>query len=72
MMTQDLASVNQRIQDIIRVLNNFKELREENRSRQDYVDQLKKDICTYYGYNEYLLEKFFYLFPISEVFLFFF
>lgn len=39
------------------------------RSRQDYVNQLCKDLCTYYGYNQFLMEKFMDLFPL-EVCLF--
>ena len=31
------------------------------------MDQLKADIMTYYSYNEFLLEKFMNLFPLSEV-----
>ncbi|KAG0231082.1 rRNA (cytosine-C5-)-methyltransferase nop2 [Actinomortierella wolfii] len=67
----DLQVVQTRIQEIVRVLNNFRELREGNRSRQDYIDQLLKDLCLYYGYNEYLMEKLFYIFPVSEAIEFF-
>lgn len=37
------------------------------RSRSEYVDQLISDICTYYGYNQYLAEKLFELFTPAEV-----
>ena len=33
------------------------------RSRQDYVTQLRKDLCLYYSYNDYLMEKLMQLFP---------
>ena len=36
------------------------------RSRADYLSQLMKDLCMYYSYNEYLMEKLYHLFP-SEV-----
>lgn len=39
----------------MRVLSNFKTLRQENTSRKDYVNQLTADLCAYYGYNEYLM-----------------
>lgn len=42
-----------------------------NRSRNDYISQLLKDLCLYYGYNEYLMEKLFYIFPVSEAIEFF-
>ena len=33
------------------------------RSRKDYMDQLRRDLCAYYSYNEFLMEKFMDLFP---------
>lgn len=41
------------------------------RSRSEYVDQLISDIASYYGYNEFLAEKLFHLFPVDEVCLIF-
>lgn len=41
------------------------------RSRQDYADQLKSDLCAYYSYNEFLVEKFMNLFSLSELIEFF-
>jgi len=37
------------------------------RSRSEYIDQLVKDIASYYGYNEFLAEKLLMLFPVEEV-----
>lgn len=37
------------------------------RSRSEYVEQLISDIASYYGYNEFLAEKLFDLFSVSEV-----
>ncbi|KAJ3102934.1 rRNA (cytosine-C5-)-methyltransferase nop2 [Phlyctochytrium bullatum] len=68
---EDLQLVHTRIQEIVRVLNNFKDLKEPDRSRSEYVAQLLKDLCVYYGYNEYLMEKLFHLFPVSESIEFF-
>lgn len=37
------------------------------RPRADYVSQLVSDIASYYGYNEFLAEKLFNMFPVGEV-----
>ncbi|KAJ2455772.1 rRNA (cytosine-C5-)-methyltransferase nop2 [Coemansia sp. RSA 2336] len=70
-MPLDLTQVQMRIQEIIRVLNNFTELREDGRSRSDYMAQLQRDMCFYYGYNEYLMEKLLQLFTVNEAVEFF-
>ncbi|KAJ1857366.1 rRNA (cytosine-C5-)-methyltransferase nop2, partial [Coemansia sp. RSA 486] len=67
----DLSAIQLRIQEIIRVLNNFAELRAEHNSRNDYMDQLKRDMCFYYGYNEFLMDKLLDLFTVSEAVEFF-
>ncbi|KAJ1679867.1 rRNA (cytosine-C5-)-methyltransferase nop2 [Spiromyces aspiralis] len=67
----DLSVVSQRIQDIINVLNNFTKLRDLNRSRTEYMQQLLRDMAYYYGYSEYILEKLMQLFPVSEALEFF-
>ncbi|CDS13308.1 hypothetical protein LRAMOSA05486 [Lichtheimia ramosa] len=67
----DVTVVNQRIQEIVNILNNFKTLRDPNVSRQEYVDRLLKDICAYYGYNYFLAEKLYNLFSASEAIEFF-
>ncbi|KAJ3350127.1 rRNA (cytosine-C5-)-methyltransferase nop2 [Entophlyctis luteolus] len=69
--SEDLQVVLTRIQEIVRVLSNFSELREPSRSRSEYIQQLCKDLATYYGYNEFLMEKLFHLFPVSEAIEFF-
>ncbi|OMH82626.1 25S rRNA (cytosine-C(5))-methyltransferase nop2 [Zancudomyces culisetae] len=63
----DLRSTQHRIQEIITVLNNFQKLREEGKTRADYLEQLKKDIMVVYGYNEYLANKVIEQFRIDEV-----
>ncbi|KAI7885586.1 NOL1/NOP2/sun family putative RNA met [Lichtheimia hyalospora FSU 10163] len=67
----DVTVVNQRIQEIVNILNNFKTQRDPNVSRQEYVDRLLKDICAYYGYNYFLAEKLYNLFSASEAIEFF-
>jgi len=37
------------------------------RPRVDYTSQLISDIASYYGYNEFLTEKLFNMFPVGEV-----
>jgi len=71
MMAPDLTLIQQRIQDVVKILNNFREMRDPEMSRTDYMEQLKKDLCQYYGYNDYLLSKFLEIFPINEAIEFF-
>jgi len=49
----------------VKVLENFKKLG-EGRPRAGYVSQLISDIVSYYGYNEFLAEKLFNMFPVGE------
>ena len=69
--TQDLQLLRTRLNDTIRVLDDFKNLAEEGRSRAEYRAQLLKDICAYYGYSEFLADKLLDLFPPREAFAFF-
>lgn len=62
-----LQEVQQRIRDIVAVLSDFKKLRDSNHSRTEYLDILKQDLCTYYSYNEFLMENFMKLFPLHEL-----
>lgn len=65
----DIQQVKERIQEIIEVLGDFKNRRQEGRSRADYMKVLKMNLLSFYSdYNEYLMEKFMELFPnVSEV-----
>ncbi|XP_035722461.1 25S rRNA (cytosine-C(5))-methyltransferase nop2-like [Vespa mandarinia] len=63
----DLKDIQQRIRDVIMVLSNFKKLREENRSRSEYLNLLQHDLCTYYSYNNFLLEKLMQIFSLDEL-----
>lgn len=64
---QNLQDVQQRIRDLIIVLSDFNKLRDSEHSRSDYLELLKKDLCTYYSYNEFLMERFMQLFPLNEL-----
>ncbi|AEO66195.1 ba584803-908e-4f21-a6f0-e68552ca3ec7 [Thermothielavioides terrestris] len=71
LLAPDLQMLRTRITETVRVLENFASLAEEGRSRAEYTNQLLKDICAYYGYNEFLAEKLMNLFPPREAFAFF-
>ncbi|XP_034466930.1 probable 28S rRNA (cytosine(4447)-C(5))-methyltransferase isoform X2 [Hippoglossus hippoglossus] len=67
LMCVDLKEIHQRIKDNIDVLCNFSTKREEGKDRTEYISLLKKDLCTYYSYNDFLIEKLIDLFPLSEL-----
>ncbi|KAF6026812.1 NOP2 [Bugula neritina] len=62
-LAPDLELLKQRIRDIMQVLGDFSSRRDSGTSRQSYVSQLRTDLCTYYGYNEFLMEKLMEIFP---------
>lgn len=37
------------------------------RSRQEYTELLLKDLCTYFSYNTFLMEKMMHLFPLEDL-----
>lgn len=63
----DLAIISERIKDVTFVLEDFANRREPDRSRSEYLDILKRDLCEYYSYNEYLMQKFMDLFSPAEL-----
>ncbi|KAF9483888.1 NOL1/NOP2/sun family putative RNA met [Pholiota conissans] len=67
----DVHLVQRRMRECVRVLSKFKKRAEKGRSRAEYTAQLVSDIASYYGYNEFLAEKLFQLFPITEAIEFF-
>jgi 25S rRNA (cytosine2870-C5)-methyltransferase len=64
---EDLSSVKARIMEIVRVLGDFKSLREPGVKRKEYIARLVNDIAAYYSYNNYLARKFLEMFSIAEV-----
>lgn len=64
---QNLSEIQQRIKDVIIVLSDFKKFRDINKNRQEYVGLLRKDLCAYYSYNEFLMEKFMEIFQLNEL-----
>ncbi|XP_071724017.1 26S rRNA (cytosine-C(5))-methyltransferase NOP2B-like isoform X2 [Rutidosis leptorrhynchoides] len=63
----DLTGLKQRIRDVIRVLSNFTSLRQEGATRKQYIEQLKLDLGSYYGYNEFLISSLVEMFPPVEL-----
>jgi len=55
-----------RVKETVKVLSNFKELRNPEKSRQDYLEELKNDISHAYDYNKDLVELLMDLFTPSE------
>jgi ribosomal RNA methyltransferase Nop2 len=62
----DLEHVQARIQEVVRVLGDFKARREAGRSRGEYVERLTADLATYYGYNHFLIRYFLDTFSVAE------
>ena len=71
MLAPDLQLLRTRITETVRVLSNFKELQDPERSRTDYTQALLKDVCAYYGYSPFLAAKLYSLFPPQEALAFF-
>lgn len=67
----NLQEVKQRMDDIVRVLGDFQNLRDPNTPRASYVSRLTKDVCLYYGYSEFMAQKIMSLFSIPEAIEFF-
>ncbi|CAL8101859.1 unnamed protein product [Orchesella dallaii] len=63
----DVQVVVDRIKDVISTLLDFKTRREEGRSRSEYISLLTTDLCQYYGYNEFLMERVMQIFPLGEL-----
>ena len=62
----DLTSIQQRIQEVVRVLADFKNRRAPDRSRNDYLERLTSDLATYYGYTHFLIRYFIDTFSVPE------
>lgn len=66
-LPSDLAAIKQRIADTIQVLCDFRKRRDPNKGRKEYLSTLKQDLCAYYNYNEFLMERFMELFTSAEL-----
>ena len=67
MDTTDSQILEIKIQKILRILNDFHQLREEGVSRQEYTNELKELFCKLYGYNSELMDLFMDIFGHAEV-----
>ncbi|CAG0910668.1 unnamed protein product, partial [Cyprideis torosa] len=63
----DLSAVQHRIQDVFQVLADFSKSREAEKDRQDYLRLLCDDLCSVYGYNEWLMRRLMDLFSLGEL-----
>ena len=52
---------------VLAILNDFRNRRDENRNRADYLNILKADLCLVYTYNSFLMDKFCDLVPLKEL-----
>ncbi len=62
----DIPACQQRIQKLLAVLANFKEHAGKGTPRKAFVEQLTRDLATYYGYSEYMATKILELFSAPE------
>lgn len=58
--------VQRRIKEVVQVLESFSQLRDPQRSRREYVSQLRRDIMTYYGYNDFMTDVYLTMFAPAE------
>ena len=63
---EDLGLIQMRLKENIKILSNFKELRQGEKSRSEYLQDVMSDICQAYDYNRSLVELIFDLFAPSE------
>merc|ERR1712141_942768 len=63
----DLQIIQTRVNDVIEVLKDFSARREEGKSRHEYLDCLKRDLCSYYNYNDYMMGKLLDTFNVTDI-----
>ena len=63
----DLQIIQTRMKDVIEVLKDFSSRREEGRSRHEYLECLKRDLCSYYNYNEFMMGKLLDTFNVADI-----
>lgn len=66
----DMSIIKTRIEDTLRILTNFKQLRDGVHSRKEYISLLVNDLSFYFDYNQFLVEKLLSIFPPSECYEF--
>ena len=66
-MNVDMNELNLKIQNTVDILTNFKEKKNPNKSRKEYMVDFKKFVMIYYDYNSDLADLIINLFPPNEV-----
>lgn len=66
----DMSIIKTRIEDNLRILNNFKQERDGIHSRKEYIALLVNDLSFYFEYNQFLVEKLLTIFPPHECYEF--
>jgi len=61
-----MENLHSRIQEHVGILSEFKERRPEGVSREEFVNELKADLMTYFGYTEFLIDLYLHLFTPAE------
>ncbi|KAK9812488.1 hypothetical protein WJX73_003885 [Symbiochloris irregularis] len=62
----DLTKVQRRLREVMHVLEHFSQLRTPGRSRKQYLEQVKRDLEAYYGYNRFMVDAILGLFSVAE------
>jgi len=65
-MQHSAQELRDRVKEVVRVLSNFKELREEGQRREDYLSVLRADLMELFEYNEFLMDAILEMFPPHE------
>lgn len=63
---EDLGLITMRLRENVKILSNFKELRQGDKSRSEYLEELQNDIVSAYDYNRSLVGVIFDLFAPAE------
>jgi len=64
---EPLEAVKERIEHIIKALSDWNKYGDKTKKRKDVVAQLIDDLCIKYGYNEFLMQKFFDMIPLPNL-----
>lgn len=64
--TQDIIELKERISEKLFILQDFKK-RSKGMKRKEVLELLRKDLCSYYSYNTYLMAKLMQLFSPTEL-----
>jgi ribosomal RNA methyltransferase Nop2 len=65
-MQHSAEELRDRVKEVVRVLSNFKDLREEGQSRDEYLKVLRQDLMELYEYNDFLMDAILEMFPPHE------